>query len=433
MSAESWWKGGKHGQLSPWSKAQVFGMHIMAKKKGLKITNVEIGAEVWKVGMVNKKNGHPSEGAISNLRATFDSDPHWYPGKQDENAQKPGPKKKFTEAKQNAVARAAMALKEGGIEPTAATVIARCPNAAINPDTGKAFDEKLVLEVFRTKCYDLDPSRPWARMQPLSKTALPDWLEKFRCQWGRAVLREERPAGWYSRNVIWMDPCSTIIPSSLRAVFDAAQANKGRGPRWQSKDARIYSRNLRSSPYAGKQAQWGDKRVWWFVVFTRGQVRLPIMKDEWQQNAEGMATMVHLLPKLLDSICGDDAKPRVVFTDRGPGLYQTSHGTICGKYKEALTKNNFRPFAGEDASWQPPDIADLLLHESVAAGVRKYFRGQPLKWTHGNQDKNYETFVQRMQECEKHLNDHHNLQRLSVSFPKRVKKLLKEKGRRLRW
>ena len=54
MSAESLWKGGKHGQLSPWSKAQVFGMHIMAKKKGLKITNVEISAEVWKVGMVNK-------------------------------------------------------------------------------------------------------------------------------------------------------------------------------------------------------------------------------------------------------------------------------------------------------------------------------------------------------------------------------------------
>ena len=99
-------------------------------------------------------------------------------------------------------------------------------------------------------------------------------------------------------------------------------------------------------------------------------------------------------------------KPRVVFTDRGPGLYQGGHGTTCHKYAEALAKHGFRPFAGDDASWQPPDIADLLLHESVAAGIRKYCRKKPIKWISGDQEANYKMFVQRLKECEMHFNKH---------------------------
>ena len=49
-------------------------------------------------------------------------------------------------------------------------------------------------------------------------------------------------------------------------------------------------------------------------------------------------------------------KPRVVFTVRGPGLYQGSRGTTCHKYAEAVVKHGFRPLAGDDASMvkRPP-------------------------------------------------------------------------------
>ena len=311
-------------------------------------------------------------------------------------------------------------------------MIARCPAAAQNPLTGQAFDEKHIRQVFTTKCYDLDPSVPWERVQPLSKTALPDWLMKFREGWGKQVLDLELPAAWYERHCIWLDPCSSVIPGSPRSVFDQTQSNNGKGPRWMSKDARIYSRNLRASPYAGHQAQWGDQRVWWFMVFTRGHIKLCIMKDDWQQNADGMAQMVSKLPQVLEDMLGDGPKPRVVFSDRGPGFYQGSHGAICGAYSRALTKDGFRPFAGANASWQPPDIADLLLHESVAGNIRRYFRRNPIKW--GCDLKvNYKKFVQKMKECEVHLNTHHNLKSLSRAFPNRVKKMVKEKGRRQRW
>ena len=422
-----WWTGGRKGTLSPWSKAKVFGMHAMAKQNDWKVTSDDIRKLVRKVG-----GGKPSKVAVHKLRLAFDEDPDWYPGKGEEEGEKRGPKVVFTEQKKTAISKAAMALKKTGVEPTVAGVIARCPSAAINPNTGKAFDEKLIAGVFKTKCYDLDPSNPWARLQPLCKTALPEWLMKNRLIWGKEILALEQSASWYQRHCTWMDPCNTVIPGTPKAVFDVTHANNGKGPRWISKDARIYSRNLKASPYAGKQTHWGDQRVWWFIIFSRGKVRFPIMKDDWKQNGEGMATLVEMLPKILEDMVGDEPKPRVIFSDRGPGFYNTGNGIICEPYRKALDKHGFRPFAGNLATWQPPDLPDLLLHESVAVGVRKFFKASPIKWG-DDKDKNYAMFVIKMKLCEKHINKNHNLQSLAMAFPKRVKKLVKEKGRRLKF
>ena len=100
------------------------------------------------------------------------------------------------------------------------------------------------------------------------------------------------------------------------------------------------------------------------------------------------------------------SRPRFIFTDRGPRLYQGSHGATCHKSAEALAKHDFRPFAGDHASWQPPDVANLLLHKSVAAGIRKYFRKKPIKWISGDQEANYKMFVQRLKEYETYINKH---------------------------
>jgi len=48
------WTGGREGTLSPWTKAQVFGMHTVAKTRGWKLTNAEISSAVWKVGFANR-------------------------------------------------------------------------------------------------------------------------------------------------------------------------------------------------------------------------------------------------------------------------------------------------------------------------------------------------------------------------------------------
>ena len=66
----------------------------------------------------------------------------------------------------------------------------------------------------------------------------------------------------------------------------------------------------------------GDKRVWWFVVLSRGVVRLKVMGTDWAQTDVGMAESVDGLGDLLGAMLGaDEAKPPVCFTDSGPGLY----------------------------------------------------------------------------------------------------------------
>ena len=134
---------------------------------------------------------------------------------------------------------------------------------------------------------------------------------------------------------------------------------------------------------------------------------------------------------LLRKMCGAGAPfPRFVFSDRGPGFYQASHGTIVEAYHAALQANKLQAFAGADASWQPPDLADLLMHETVAAWVRKYFITHPML-KGPDLEKNWHSFEKGMLDSEAHNNAHHDLSGLCVSLPRRLQKLRDNKGDRL--
>ena len=117
-----------------------------------------------------------------------------------------------------------------------------------------------------------------------------------------------------------------------------------------------------------------------FIVLSRGQVRFPIMGDDWQQTGEGLAKFAEVLPQLLRSIVGRGGTlPTYIGSDRGPGIYNTGNGMIVNKYKDALESISLKPFAEYDANWQPADLADVWPHETVAAWVRRYFRRHPFK------------------------------------------------------
>ena len=112
----------------------------------------------------------------------------------------------------------------------------------------------------------------------------------------------------------------------------------------------------------------------------RGCVHFEVMDDGWTQTGEGMAALVDKLEAILRSMLGNPAQlPRVLFSDRGPGFYQSSTGHIVGAYHKALTTTSFRPYAGVDASHQPPDIPDVLPHETVAGWARSYMVKRPLR------------------------------------------------------
>ena len=433
-SAPAWWLSGKPGYLSPWSQAKVFGALSVAKAQGIKITDDAVASMVYKIGP-NGRTGreHPSHTAIAKLRQHFDNGPDWYPGKVAVTAKKRGPKAVFTPQKKRCVAEAAMSLKREDKEPTARDVILRAPKATMNPNTSQPFTPKYILEVFRTLCHDDDPNDPWEHQLPYQKTALPEELIKHRRAWAVKMQAMCHTPAWYARNCIWIDPCSTIIPGSRRTAFHQKQSRKGKGKRWLSKGSKQYSKNLRAAPYANKQKQWGDGKAWWFIVLTRGAVRLVPMGREWEQTGHGMATLIHKLPGLLRKMCGTRKPlPRFVFSDRGPGFYQGSHDTIVEAYSDALKANKLKPFAGADASWQPADLADLLMHETVAAWVRKYFISHPLLKS-PDLEKNWRSFEKGMQECEAHINEHHDVSGLCQALPARLQKLEASHGDRLRY
>lgn len=414
-----WWVSGRLGTLSPWSQSLVCAFSVVSNTRGLSLTDSEIAAQVSKVG-----GGHPTRNSIRVLRAKFEADVEWHPGKQDEEAGVPGRPKTITPQQQQALAKCAMTLKAKGIEPSAPQVIAHCPAASVNKDTGGVFTHKVILDVFKTRCFDSSPDAPWQQLCAKHKTALTPEMVANRLAWGETMLALKHHSGWYHRHCIWMDPCSSIIPGRPKSQFDQQQASYGKGKRWVSADSRDTSRNLRASPYAGKQVQRGDLKVWWFVVLAQGKVHVEVLGDKWKQNGEGQALMVSRLPHILASLLGDTAaKPDVVFTDRGPGFYHPSTGNICPEYLSALSAYGFRPWAGDQSKWQPPDIPDMLLHETVVAWLRKYLKHHPLKLVQDH-DTNKQRLASLLSEAASYINTWYEVEQLSMSLPRRLWELV---------
>ena len=426
--AKEFWTSGKKGSLSPWSQAKVWALTKVSEEYDLGLTLNDIGQKVWKIGRPRK---HPSYEAIRQLQAAFADDDDWYPGKSLEVAAARGPKVKFTAQKRGAVKRSLEAAKREGVEPSVPLARRRCPTATVNPDTGKPFDKKLILDVMRTECKDEGAREPWGHLVPVSKTALSPEMKQLRWDWSRTEGDTIKTPQWYAKHCVWFDPNYTILTTDERATFDQHQATFGKNkPRWISPDARFQSRNMRASPYANKQARRGDRKVWWHLVLTRGRVHYEVMGAGWKQDGAGQAAFVDRLEAYLTKRFGSEPKPRVAYTDRGPGFYAPI-GAIVPAYAAALRKHGFRPYAGEDGRHQPADMPDVLLHERAAAWTKDWMAKHPVRKL-DSLDTMESELRQRLRECEAHINAKHKVANLCFSYPDRVTALRQARGERLR-
>ena len=102
----------------------------------------------WIAVRVTKVHGgNPSPAALHQLFGKIDADPEWFPGKH--TGTKRGPKPLLTKAKRRCIADSAMAMKAiGGDEPVVDAVILDCPDATMNPVTGKPFCAKSIRKGF---------------------------------------------------------------------------------------------------------------------------------------------------------------------------------------------------------------------------------------------------------------------------------------------
>jgi hypothetical protein len=142
------------------------------------------------------------------------------------------------------------------------------------------------------------------------------------------------------------------------------------------------------------------------------------------------ASAMRRLPRLLRGMLGADARlPRVVFTDRGTGMY-TPMGRVVGACEAALQEGGFRTFWGGDASDQAADMPDLLLHETAVAIFRARMRKEVpacLPW-----QETPEQWTARARKVVRGINAECDLAGLCREFPARLQSCVDAQGDRLR-
>ena len=162
-------------------------------------------------------------------------------------------------------------------------------------------------------------------------------------------------------------------------ALDQARTAQNKRKRLMSPGSVEKSVNLGGSVTADKQCGYGSTRVYFGVVLSRGALGVVVFTDVEHfpgETPEGARILVERLPSVLDRMLGRAAKqPHILFTDRGPGFYHRRWGTITGDYETACRSAGFTPWAGsnckEGPRAPPPDIGDVLLHETAISWLRR--------------------------------------------------------------
>ena len=434
MALQAAWTEAAEGRLPANEQAKLWALREVLGKLGESTTQYDwMSKQVHVIGKGGAKGDHPGRAAVKKFFDRVDLvGPNWYPGVQ--QTPRTGRPVELTSNKRAIISRSMMAAKKRGLLPGYDLALALCPLAAMNDSTHEPFSRQTINDLLKSDCYDDDPEHPWefrfgARRRVLTKEARDE-----RLAWAERLLRLVLRPVWFHRNVLWIDLCSSVLPGNPKKALDQQQAGYNKRKRLMSPGAAASSVNMGGSDTAEKQCSFGDTRVYWGVVLARGVLGATVFTHAAGQDAypgetpEGMRQFVSRLPEMLDQMLGHEtAKPRTIFSDRGPGFYHRALGTITGEYETACREHNFRPLAGNNSKQgphaQPPDIADVLLHETAIAWMRPLlFKTRPSKpW-----EETPQQFATRIHDAVAYVNANYEVSRLCKEFPDRLMALATE-------
>jgi len=419
------WLGGRKGNLSAREEARAWALREVWRADGKPDhgLNAYVAGKVVKVG-----GGNPQGCAIGKFFKKIDDDPDWFPGKGSEVT--PGPDRALSATNRSVIARSATAMKDRGEEPTYAAVVAACPNATLNPQTQRPVDKKRVYDVFKEECYDdsSDPEDTWQHRARHTKTALPEALQELRLEWALWFLDLAKSAEWLFLNLVWTDICNSILPRSQKRHLKMVLARKG-VKSWGSAGTQTYSKSLRGKREVLKQKSFDSIRVYWAPVLARGRLHLEVLGTEFPgEKVEGAVILAEKVRAALNIRFRGDSQPAVLFVDRGLGFWDTGTGVIRWGFAEALRANGLRTFYGDNASVQPSDFGDVLLHETAVAWVR---RRETRTRTTTPWTETVEEFGVRLRDICQDINDTLDVEGLCRQLPRRAQELRDREGDRL--
>ena len=98
------------------------------------------------------------------------------------------------------------------------------------------------------------------------------------------------------------------------------------------------------------------------------------------------------------------------------------------EYRAALKRNRLRAFFATNASVQPGQLQEVMLHETAVSWMRaRLTKTAPKKsWA-----ETLEAYRSRLKDCAAHINDHHDVSGLCHELPSRLVELDRLKGDRL--
>ena len=418
------WLQAKKGRLAPWAEAKAWGLREAWKESHGERT---YGLLDFVATRVKKQGGgSPSASAISQLFEKMDNDRAWFPGKS--YGASGGMPPALTGQAKGAIARAAMALKREGLEPTFSLVVAKCPKASLNPTTGATVDKKRIYDTMREKCFDESEEQPWKHRARLSKTILTETEESRRLAWGHFIQALGHTDYFYKHWLVWTDICNSILPRTLKRSTQQAQARKG-GKGWISEGSQTKAANLRGPKEALKQSSWDSLRYWWAPVLVRGKVHVELLGENFPgETPEGAAVLVQKVRAAINIRCRVGDQPKTLFVDRGRGFYATANGKIEQQFADALREHGLKAFMGADASRQPGSLQELMLHETVVAWVR---RRLALTCPKKPWEESVEHYEDRLRQAFQYVNEHYDVEGLSQEFPGRVQSLIDASGGKL--
>ena len=362
---------------------------------------------------------------VKKLIDKMTADDDWFPGKV--YGSLGGRPPVLSETNKSIIAGSAMAMKERGIEPTYALIIAQCPNASTNPSSGEPVSKQVVYDILENRCYDIDPDMPWSHQKRLAKVAVLPQDAPKRLSFGQYMLSLRHTPDWYWRRVIWTDICNTILPRTERRSEEMTMSRKSKR-QWGSKGTRNQSDSLQGAPENKKLKSFGSIRVYWAPVLCRGKVHLEILGDKFPgETAEGASQLVAKVRKAVNIRFQGDDKPVTIFTDKGRGFFDGRTGAITKEYKEALARHDFKAYYPSKSD-QPGKLSEVMLHGTVVAWVRNREKvtlpREPWRETR-------EEFAVRLRGICDYINQHYDVEGVSNSFPKRLELLVEKKGDRI--
>lgn len=125
---------------------------------------------------------------------------------------------------------------------------------------------------------------------------------------------------------------------------------------------------------------------------------------------------------------GDD-KPSIIFVDRGAGFWAPRTGKIIRQFKAALEEAELIAYYGDDASAQPGNMQDILLHATAVSWIR-YIEGRNKPQTPWKETP--AEFGARLRRICQEINDKLDVEGLCKGWPKRAQEVADAVGDRIK-